>query len=206
MLNSTIDQITLHLLIRIQNFNPRHVLDSGNINNMFRISLHRRIEEIRLIRDNHAQIPHLIRLERVHGIRLRLSREERRHNPVIHDNHRTALSGLVVCSHGHTLEEVHRPVWGKRSGGTHGADEDDGFPAVDHGVDEEGGFLQCIRAVGDDCTGHGGIVANKRVQGVREVQEERGGDVPAANVGGLDGSDVGDVVYLGDCGEELVDS
>lgn len=206
MLNSTIDQITLHLLIRIQNFNPRHVLDSGNINNILRISLHRRIEEIRLIRDNHAQVPHLKRLERVHGIRLRLCREERRDNPVIHDHHRTALSGLVVRSHGHTLEEVHGPVCGKRSGGTHGADEDDGFPAVDHGVDEEGGFLQCIRAVGDDCTGHGGIVANKRVQGVCEVQEERGVDVPAADVGGLDGGDVGDVVHFGDGREELVDS
>ena len=205
MLNGTIYQITLHLLIRIQNINPRHVLDGRNINNMFRIRLNRRIEEIRLIRNNHADIPHLIRLERVHGIRLRLGGKERRHNPVIHDHHRTALPGLVVCGYGHTLEEVHGSVCGERRGGTHGADEDDGFPAVDRGVDEEGGFLQCICAVGDDCAGHGGIAADKRVQGVCEVQEQRGRDITAVDVGGLDGGDVGDVVHFRDCGKEFVD-
>lgn len=104
------------------------------------------------------------------------------------------------------MEKVHGSVCGERSGGPHRADKDDGLPAVDRGVDEEGGFLEGVCAVSDDCTGHGGIVAYELVQGVCEVQEEGGRNVPAADVGGLDGGDVGDVVHFGDGGEELVDS
>lgn len=44
------------------------------------------------------------------------------------------------------------------------------------------------------------------MQGVSKVEEERGGDVATADVGGLNGGDVGDVEGLGDGVEELVDA
>lgn len=191
MLDSTIKHITLHILIRIQDIDPRHLVDPTNIRKMLRIRLHSRIKEIRLIRDQRPQIPHLIRLERIHGIRLRLGRKERRHNPIVHDHHRATAFCLFVRSDSHGLQEVHGAVGGEGGGRAHGAHEDDGLIAVDCCVEEEGGFLEGIGAVGYDGAGHRGVSADKVVDGVGDVEEEGRGDVAAADVGGLQGGDVG---------------
>lgn len=206
MFNSTIKHIILHILIRIKDIHPGHLINPTNIRKMLRIRLHSRIEEIRLIRDQRPQIPHLIRLERIHGICLRLGRKECRHNPIVHDHHRATALCVLVRGHSHGLQEVHGSVGGEGGGGPHGADEDDGLVAVDCCIEEEGGFLEGVGAVGYDGAGHGGVGADEVVDGVGGVEEEGGGDVAAADVGGLHGGDVGLGEDLGCCAEELRDA
>lgn len=173
LLNSSIKQITVHILIRIEDIHTRNLINPIHINLRLSPRLHRRIEEIRLVGDQNAQVTHLHRLERVHRISLRLGHEEGRVDPVVQDDHRAAVLRVLVRGDCHGLQEVHGSVCGECGGGTHGAYEDDGFAAVDGGVDEEGGFLEGVCAVGDDCAGHGGVVAEDGVQGVGEVEEER---------------------------------
>lgn len=58
----------------------------------------------------------------------------------------------------------------------------------------------------EHCARHAGIIADRRLQGVGEIEEEGGRDIAAADVGSLHGGDVGDIEGLGDGVEELVDA
>lgn len=206
VLNSRIQQVSLHILVRVEDVHARDFVDTGDIDLRLSPRLRRWVEEIRLVRDYHAQVAHLHGLEGVDSVCLGLGDEESGGDAVVEHDHCAAVLGVLVCGDGDGLQEVHGAVCGEGCGGTHGADEDNGFSAVNRGVDEEGGFLEGVCAVREHCAGHVGVIADRRLQGVCEVEEEGGGDIAAADVGGLHGGDVGDVEGLGDGVEEPVDA
>lgn len=206
VLNSSIQQVRLHILVRVEDVNTGDLVDTGDIDLRLSPRLRRRVEEVRLVGDYHAQVTHLHGLECIDCVCLSLGDEEGGGDAVVENDHCAAVLGVLVYGDGHGLQEIHGAVCGERGGGTHGTHKHNGLSAVNRSVDEEGGFLEGVCAVRYDCAGHVGVIADRRLQGVCEVEEEGGGDITAADVGGLHGGDVGDIEGLGDGVEEFVDA
>lgn len=184
-LDRVIQHITRHIQIGIQDIHPRNNGDIANIHHVLPRGRRGRVEEERRVGDDLAQVSHLQGLEGIHCIGIGLGDIVSGGDAVVHDDHGAPIACLGTSSHRHGLKEIIRTIRRDGGGGPHGADDDNRLAAVDGGIHEEGRFLKGVRAVGDDCTGHGGIIADDLVDLFGQFDEDGRGDVFTADVGDL---------------------